>query len=183
MQFQHEHNEDVTLMQQVCSGDPEASVRFVERLSEMLNRLVFRLNGWHADNQDLLQDVFVSLLHKGHSFRGTSSLETWAVSIAINRCRNWRRDRKNSYRIDEVPPRTVESGAERLETQEIVQLALESVSDADRELIVLRHMEMRSLDDIAEILGIRKNTLEVRLNRARKALEHHLRPLLRDSVK
>ena len=58
--------------------------------------------------------------------------------------------------------------------QEEVQLALHSLSADLRELVVLRYLEEMSLAEITKTLGIRKNTLEVRLHRARKHLAEFL---------
>lgn len=56
------------------------------------------------------------------------------------------------------------------ETDESVREALRQLNSSDRELVVLRYLEEKSLDEISQTTGIRKNTIEVKLHRARQRM-------------
>src|SRR5262245_29205165 len=68
--------------------------------------------------------------------------------------------------------------ARREEAQARVRAALERLSDADREVLVLRHLEQLSVKEVAAVLGIREGTVSVRLLRALQ----RLRALLGDDL-
>ncbi len=167
--------DDRDLLAEVRRGDRCAAATMVERLTPIVSRMVFRLTGWHEDTQDLIQNVFLAVQQSADSFRGDSKLETWVTSITIHCCRQWIRGRAG------VPPNVPPAVSEPVDhsfkryqdTTEIgeeVRLALKQIHHDDRELLVLRYLEDMPLEDIAQLLGIRKNTLEVRLHRARKEL-------------
>lgn len=169
---------DIELLARVMRGDSEAASVLVDRLEPLITRMVFRLTGWHNDTEDLVQDVFVAIQESAKTFRAQSSLDTWATSVAIHRCRHWQRSRAKLRRTfgvtDEEFPDTTPCNLESLEQREEVQRALQSLNQETRELIVLRYMEGMSLSDISELLNIKKNTIEVRLHRGRRALGDYL---------
>ena len=164
---------DIELLQLLRSGDVEAAEEIVRRLTPLVSRLVFRLTGWSNDIQDLIQDIFLTIQSSCDSFRGESTLETWVTSIAVNRCRNWHRSNSRKLRLmqalldDFVLPTDT---TDRLEIHETVRMALKTLEHSERELVVLRYLEERTLNEISQATGLRKNTLEVRLYRARQKM-------------
>ena len=171
---QEADNQEISqLLQAVSEGDREAANELVHRLTPLISRLVFRLTGWHPDTQDLVQDVFLNLQRSWQTYAGRSQLKTWVTSIVINRCRNWHRSRSRTPNeagivveelIDDARPGI------SLEDRETLRHALRSLNENDRELIVLRYLEEMDLDEISRLTQLRKNTIEVRLHRARKKM-------------
>ena len=173
----HESTMNVrTLLLRLHAGDQEAAAVMVAQLEPLVSRMVFRLTGWHCETEDLVHDVFLAIQQAAPAFRGESSLETWATAITIHQCRHWQRtQRKRRNHVEQVrPDNSYQPAHFRNEVQEEVQLALHSLSADLRELVVLRYLEEMSLAEITKTLGIRKNTLEVRLHRARKHLAEFL---------
>lgn len=167
-----DHDNDRELLQRLRSGDEAAAEILIERLSPLVSRLVFRLTGWNSDNQDLVQDVFLNIQANSHSYRGDSKLESWVTTIVVNRCRNWHRSRARqpivcSMGITELVDDVT---VPQCETDESVREALRQLNSSDRELVVLRYLEEKSLDEISQTTGIRKNTIEVKLHRARQRM-------------
>jgi RNA polymerase sigma-70 factor (ECF subfamily) len=160
-------------------GDRRASVELVDRLTPLINRMVFRLTGWHPETQDLVQEVFLAIQQSADTFRGDCRLETWVTSITINCCRRWQRQQSRMEPTGDSPPEPIDETDEQCrhtdEAKEEVQVALQRIQHDQRELLVLRYLEGHSLEDLAELLQVRKNTLEVRLHRARQALARRLR--------
>jgi len=142
--------------------------------------LVTRLLGWEDDCDDVVQETFIAAWEQLHKFRGESNLNTWLSSIAINQCRKYRRKkgrwrkflgdlqtRESLRHVSQENPPSVSKIAD-------IQQALQALSQQDREAIVLCCLENRDLEQVAQMLRIKKNTLEVRLHRARKRLKDHL---------
>lgn len=186
MSQEADKNEISQLLQAVNEGDREAADELVHRLTPLISRLVFRLTGWHPDTQDLVQDVFLNLQRSWRTFAGRSQLKTWVTSIVINRCRNWHRSRSRTPNqagivveelIDDARPGI------SLEDRESLRHALRSLNENDRELIVLRYLEEMDLDEISRLTGIRKNTIEVRLHRARTRMLQVMSPAAQENAR
>ena len=163
---------DLQLLRGLAKGDQFAAASIVDRLLPVVRRMAFRLSGWQADIQDVVQDVFLAIQTSADSFRGESSLETWAVGITIrcSRKQRSRREPKLCEELDVLPDHQFADQCDRDETSEEVRLAMQQLSREQHELLVLRYLEDWSLDRLAEFYQVRRNTLEVRLNRARKRL-------------
>jgi RNA polymerase sigma-70 factor (ECF subfamily) len=78
-------------------------------------------------------------------------------------------------RRDAHPP--ADLGSIRQETGQRVREAVAALKPAERELIVLHYLEHQPVDELAALLGVSKNTLEVRLHRARQRLKETLADL------
>lgn len=168
-----DHDSDRQLLQSLKLGDSEAAGILVERLTPLISRLVFRLTGWNPDTQDLVQDVFVNIQANSDSFKAHSKLETWVTAIVINRCRNWHRTKARQPTVSamEINALSEDATTPQVEINESVRAALRQLNPADRELVVLRYLEEKSLDEISTSTGIRKNTIEVKLHRARQKMQ------------
>lgn len=91
----------------------------------------------------------------------------------INRCRNWHRTRSRTPdRAGIVVEELIDDSRSgiSLEDQDHLKHALQSLGATDRELIVLRYLEEMELDEMSAVLQLRKNTIEVRLHRARQKM-------------
>ena len=146
-----------------------------------IQQLVARLLGWEIDSEDVVQDIFIAAWEQLPRFRGEANLSTWLYSIALNQCRKYRR-RQGQWRrlLGDLRHRethqheTAVTSAAGSDVADIHR-GLQALPQRDREAIVLCCLEDHSLEQAAEILGIKKNTLEVRLHRARKRLKIFLR--------
>ena len=85
--------DEAALVARAVSGDRQAVGQLVAAHQQRIARLVQRLLAWPDDVDDVVQDVFVHALRSLARFDGHSSLATWLVRIAINRCRSHQRRR------------------------------------------------------------------------------------------
>lgn len=169
--------EDQNLLVGLQAGRRKAAEELVRRLEPMVTRVVFRLTGWHDQVEDLVQETFLAMQQSADTFRGQSSLETWVYGIALNCCRGFNRTR-HRYSDNESEVETLcaphhnlsETGEHVSETREHVHFAIAKLDQEARELIVSRYLEELSLAEMSDLFQIRKNTLEVKLHRARKRL-------------
>jgi len=158
---------------------------------EHIARLAYRLLGWSAaDLDDVVQEVFVVAIRGLPRFGGRATLATWLTTITLNVCRT--QQRKRWLRQKREAPAPVESlrlidgmgGPESMDadTFKRVRDAIQRLAARDREVIVLRYLEEMRVEDIAGVLNVAKNTVEVRLHRARERLREPLAELWKDTT-
>jgi RNA polymerase sigma-70 factor, ECF subfamily len=157
----------------------------VARHETRVRRLAHRLLGWRdADVDDVVQDVFLAALDRLDRFRGEASVATWLTRVTINACRTRQRKRWISLKWLRLhrPARFSEEGsdftANRDDTSSRVRRAILELSPRDREVIVLHHLEGMAARQIAELMGDRLNSVQVRLHRARQRLKTGLADLV-----
>ncbi len=189
--------EERRLVERCREGDLEAFDCLLGRHQDAVYRTALRLLGDPEEAMDLAQDVLVTAFRKIAQFRGESRVSTWLYRITVNLARNrWKSASRrpivlsldgNPHEHDDNPgpgiqvasgnpgPREHAAGREILEAldREVGQL-----EDGYREVIVLRHVENLSYDEIAEALGVNLGTVKSRLARARNLLRKRLGPML-----
>jgi len=146
---------------------------------QRVTRLVYRLLNSPEDVEDVVQEVFLAALRGLGRFRGEADVSTWLSAIAVNKARTFRRRRLLRW---QAWPRLIDqyrAGNNHLpvgedDEHDEIRRAVERLSAKYREVVVLRYFEDLSIGEIAEILGISANNVEVRLTRARKRLREIL---------
>jgi RNA polymerase sigma-70 factor (ECF subfamily) len=173
--------DDRDLAARLARGDERAFEQIVERYGPRIIALAARLLDWSDGADDVAQDVFLAVLRKGKQFRGESRLWTWLAAMTVNRCRSLRRRRWLKGRVLRVIARVraketepADRTSERDETAASIRAAVARLPATSREVIVLRYFEGLSIDEVAQVLSLRRNTVEARLSRARKQLEKSL---------
>ena len=175
--------DDELLIEKFRRGDESAFERIVERHSAEVAALANRLLGWPGEVEDVTQEIFLAAFLGLKKFRCDCSLKSWLFTITINKCRTyrykrWLRLRRFSREIDKV---SFSSACEEkyMDADEFghVRRAVAELPAKYREPVVLRYLQELGIDEISRILGISKNTLHVRLSRARKRLETDLAEL------
>jgi len=169
------------LAARVARGDDSALDEVIALYGRRVVALAARLLAWSDGAEDVAQDVFVAVLAKGKHFRAESNLWTWLAALTVNRCRSVRRRRWVQERVLRVIGLSAEvTESKQLERDEHaarVRAVVAELPAAAREVIVLRYFEELSMEEIATIVGAKRNAVEARLSRARKQLEPLPRPL------
>jgi RNA polymerase sigma-70 factor, ECF subfamily len=131
----------------------------------------------------LTQECFLRAFKKRSSFRGESSLLTWLVSIAINLARDHSRNRRWAFwrafsrtdRIDAIKTmdahRSPEQTLMNRERIDLIQSAIETLSDRQRTIFLLRFVEDMPLETIAAAMGLKLGTVKSHLFRATKVVK------------
>jgi RNA polymerase sigma-70 factor (ECF subfamily) len=174
------------LVEKFNQGDESAFDRIVEGYSADIAALANRLLGWPGEVEDIVQDVFLSAFLGLKKFRGECSLKSWLFTITINKCRSYRYKRMLYFRFfsqaaakaSAVLAPTADKAQMDDETFDKVRLAVQALPLKYREPVVLRYLQELSMGEIARILSISKNALQVRLSRARKRLRVDLAELI-----
>ncbi len=180
--------DDEHLVKQFNRGDESAFDRIVERYSSDIAALANRLLGWSGEVEDVTQDIFLAAFLGLKKFRCECSLKTWLFTITVNKCRSYRY-RRILYRrrISQAADKALLTSAGEAdkmpmdsETFETVRHAIQALPPKYREPVVLRYLQELPTDQISRVLGISKNALQVRLNRARAHLKDDLAELTKE---
>jgi RNA polymerase sigma-70 factor (ECF subfamily) len=171
---------DVDLLRQAAGGDGTAFHVLVDRHAQRLYRLSVSLVGNASDAEDVLQEAFAGAFKGLRQFEGRASVKTWLTRILFTQAAKWRRDKK---RRDFRPLEAAgdEAGAsvgdETFGVGAKIDLhaALERLSEEHREVLLLREFEGMAYEEIADVLGVPRGTVESRLHRARNELREKLK--------
>jgi RNA polymerase sigma factor (sigma-70 family) len=167
------------------AADRDAFEQLVADHYASVRRLVFRLLGWRDGGEDVVQEVFLAAWAGWRRFRRETSAELWLKRIAVNKCRSrLRREALHTrwlrwlQRAPPEEPKTADddslAGEERAGR---VRRAINALKPRFREVTVLFYLEEMSVDQIAQLTHARRNTVEVRLHRARRQLAEDLADL------
>ncbi|MEU8794151.1 RNA polymerase sigma factor [Streptomyces sp. NPDC048643] len=169
--------DDALLATRAAEGDEEAFESLVRRHAPRLVGLAARLLGSRSEAEDAVQDAFVSAWRRLPEFQGRSSFGTWMYRIVTHRCLNVLRARRQESGLDTVAevaaPEHVASPARLAESRAALgalQTALADLSAEQRICWVLRELDGRSYEFIADTVGISQQAVRARVFRARHRL-------------
>jgi RNA polymerase sigma factor (sigma-70 family) len=177
-------SQDSLPVERLTQGERSSFDEIVTRHQKWVARLAYRLLGWP---EDVVQEVFLSVLKNLAQFRGEGSLKTWLTTITVNTCRSWRR--KKIVRLKylrraraRTPLDLPEHGEPILDTETVtrVRRTIQRLPTGSREVIVLRYLEDLPITEIAQVLHISRNAVNLRLNRARTRLREKLADLIEE---
>ena len=174
-------------------GDPVAFRELVHQYERIVFHTIASMIGDTTEADDVAQDVFIRVHRSIKDFRGQSQFSAWLHRITVNQCLDRIKSRKRrpeSVSLDQLMENMngavdvlfrdpAPDAAERLDQtrlQEAIQAVLNSLSPEHRAVVILKDIEGRSQEEIAEILDCPLGTVKSRLTRAREALKDRLRP-------
>jgi RNA polymerase sigma-70 factor (ECF subfamily) len=183
---------DLEVWQAAASGDHAAFHMLVDRHGPHLFRVALSLSSGRADAEDICQETFAAAFRGLKSFDGRASVRTWLTSILMRRAaKTWKKDRHArraislDRRADDDVERENPGGAladrlkvdaatgaadQRMDVLEVIR----TLPPEFRAAIVLREIEGLSYQEIADVLGVPRGTVESRLYRGRAELRRKL---------
>lgn len=180
---------DLKLVERSKEGDLAAFEELVRMYQKQIYNLGYRMMGNEEDASDITQEAFLKAYKSIKKFNAKSSFGTWIYRIAVNVCIDELRKRKKTklYPIvhnddlDEKGHKLVvdtndlpEERMEKRETRKKVRQAINRLPEDHRAVIVLRDIQERSYQEIADILGLNIGTVKSRINRARSSLKEEI---------
>ncbi len=167
---QEKLKEEAMLVERVCSGDKSAFDEFYKKLSPMVHGIVLaRVPRDEVD--DIVQDVFISAYEKLHTLRDKNAVSPWIARIARNRSVEFYRRRKPTVELSENLSHN--GGKTKNEASEILD-TIRSMPDAYKETLILRLVEGMTGSEIAELTGLKHESVRVNLHRGMKMLRKQL---------
>src|SRR5947207_15798965 len=180
---------DAELIQRARSRD-EAAVRSIMQAN---NRRLYRIARGILRNdseaEDVVQETYVRAFTHLESFRGDSTLATWLSRIAMNEALGRLRRQRPSVEMDPLPPGALdaqiiqfplaasadpEKSMAQREIQAVVEHAIDELPEAFRLVFITRVIEGMNVEETAEILSLKPETVKSRLHRARTMLRDNV---------
>ncbi len=190
-----EDMKDPQLVQAFIEGDERAFSELVSRYDKRLIHFVFRTVGDRQRAEDLVQETFVRVYRHAERFDQTKKFSTWIYTIASNLAKNELRNRsrnplvlfqtlKSNWDADhrplewEDPKNKPDDLYRKRHVKEKVEEAAAQLPEHHRVVFVLRELEGKTYEEIAEITGCNLGTVKSRLNRARNNFAQIIAPMV-----
>lgn len=179
---------DQTLLLEAAKGNREAFDQFQSWLEPSIRRFVYRMIGSCHDVDDIVQEVFVALLHNLHRIVPIENARAYAYGVARNFCyqrlRDQRRDAwieldddfaaaEDDWRFAAAPQ---EDTLDWRNLYAEVQRAIDRLPSAQKQILLLYFEEEMTYPEIAQVLNVSLGTVKSRLFYAKRALKGVLKP-------
>ncbi|WP_136622719.1 MULTISPECIES: RNA polymerase sigma factor [Mesorhizobium] len=189
-------SDDMQLVRRALARDGDAFRTIIKTYNQRLYRIARGVVRNDSEAEDIVQEAYVKAFAHLEAFRGDSSLATWLSRIVINEALGRLRKRRRTVALPENPqaeiirfPLNPSDDPERAMAQrqilQLVERATDSLPDVYRTVFVARVIEGLSIEETADLLGVRPQTVKTRLHRARalvrKALDDQIGPVLLDA--
>lgn len=187
--------DDGALVSAYLQGQSRAFDVLVDRYQSRLLNFIYRTVGDRERSEDLVQEAFIRVHRHLARFDGAKKFSTWIYTIASNLAKNELRNRSRNPLVlfqtmtqgweDEERPLEFEDSSlqpdelfKKRHVQELVEATVAKLPEHHREVFVLRELEGRSYEEIAEITHCNLGTVKSRLNRARASFAEIIGPAL-----
>jgi RNA polymerase sigma-70 factor, ECF subfamily len=164
---------DADLIARIASGDKSAMKDLYARHNAKLFRFVLRLVGDNVLAEDVTSRTFLDVWRQAGAFKGRSSVPTWLLGIA--RDRSIATVRRRSYAGDVDAGESIKDSGDNpaISLQRMQQCLIDclaNLSAEHREIIDLVYYHQSTIDEIAEIIHVPRNTATIRMLHARQNL-------------
>lgn len=192
--------DDAELVARAQAGDADAFRTIMQTYNRRLYRIARSILRIDSEAEDAVQEAYLRAFTHMESFRGESSLATWLSRIVMNEALGRLRVRRpiadpatHEAKGPEAEiiqfPHAARSDPEKTMAQrellQLVERATDELPEAYRVVFITRVIEGMSVEETAELLGLRPETVKTRLHRARRLvreqLETQIGPVLMDA--
>jgi RNA polymerase sigma-70 factor (ECF subfamily) len=170
---------DILYIEQILAGNSNAFTYIVDHHKDKAFNLAFRICGSYEEAEEIAQDSFLKAYRALGGFQMKSSFSTWLFRIVYNTAiSHVRVKKKGVLSLEDFPAdatdfiggNSSEEEAEREYRTSLVNFALQKINEEERGLISLFYYDEMNLDEIAEVTGISKSNIKVKLFRARQKM-------------
>ncbi|HZY85934.1 MAG TPA: RNA polymerase sigma factor [Gemmataceae bacterium] len=178
---------DEELLGRHAAGERQALEELFRRYRQPAYRVAYRLLGNEADALDAVQEGFVKALTHLHGFQGRSSFKTWLLRVVSNAALDLGRQRGRREALSLEAAQAGEAadlhlqtadqsgrGLERADLRVVLDRALATLSEAQRQTFVLYADAGLSYREVAEVMSTSIGTVMSRLYYARQKLRAYL---------
>lgn len=169
---------DISLIEQVLSGDSESFNQLVQNYSAYVYRTAFAFLHDKSEAEDTSQEIFLKVYRSIHQLKDVHGFPAWFKKVITSVCL----DRIKVKKLDIVPESQIESISPLLYSPRDIQIelreALNLLSLEERELILLVDWQGYNYQEIATILKIPLGTVKSRIHSARL----HLKTILSEEA-
>lgn len=192
---------DAELVRRSLARDGSAFRTIMQAHNRRLYRLARGIVRDDAEAEDVVQESYVRAFTHLADFRGDSSLATWLSRITINEALGRLRARRphvdlTTFEVQRTPAEIIqfplaskaddpEQTMAQRQLLHLVEQATDKLPEVYRIVFITRVIEGMSVEETAEILGLRPETVKTRLHRARRLvreqLDKQIGPVLMDA--
>lgn len=178
---------DGELITDAIGGREDGFEELVRRYQRPITGYVFRMLGDYESSLDVTQEVFIKVYNSLQRYSSDYKFSTWLYRIAHNAAiDHMRRNSVNTQSLEtenadgtyqlqiESPNPSPEQDRERSEWRAEIDQVVKRLPEAYKQLILLRHAQDLSYDEIAEITQLPLGTVKNRLFRAREMMREIL---------
>ena len=184
--------QETILIQEALGGSQKAYRELTEKHQVAVYHIIYKIVRDKETANDLVQETFMKAFSSLASYRSEFRFSTWLYKIAANCSIDFLRKKKiNALSLDqeletkdgtvgiEVPDYSYhpERELERKQQRFSIEEAIQSLPDKYREVIIYRHKDDKSYEEIADLLDIPVGTIKARIFRARELLKKKLKGL------
>lgn len=174
--------DDIQLVTSSKNGDQDAFSLLVQRYQRRVFNLVFRMVQNYEEASEITQETFLAAWQGLPAFRGEARFSTWLYRIAYNCALKQleMRKRDNALQVALQSEQIVEGDDSHnahlasLDNQELVQEQLSQLPPKYRIVLILRHLQDMTYEEMAEVLTMPIGTIKTHLFRARNLLKERL---------
>ena len=169
-------------------GDQDAFAQLVQRYQRRIFNLVYRMLQQYEEASEITQETFLAAWQGLPSFRGDARFVTWLYRIAYNCALKQLETRKRDWALQaalqaeqalesEDTYKRADAQIDEHERQAFVQEHLSRLPAKYRAVLILRHLQDMTYEEMAEILTMPVGTIKTHLFRARNLLKQRLQGL------
>ncbi len=148
-------------------------LQMINKHTGIIHKILYVYVDDPEDKKDLKQEILLQAWRSVHNFKGNSSFSTWLYRVALNTALTYRKKDKNKQKTSLENIDLVEEKELRSDNADRLLRAIKKLSDIDKTLITL-HLEDYSNPEIADIMGLSKNNVGVKLHRIKDLLTKKL---------
>ncbi|MEN3013514.1 MAG: sigma-70 family RNA polymerase sigma factor [Endomicrobiia bacterium] len=200
LKFASKNLDENTLVELARNGDTAAFEKLIKLYEEKIYSLAYRVLQDKEEAFDVLQDTAISAFKNLKNFKSKSSFSTWLYKIALNFALMRKRKQKSQLKkaqivnpedSDKLPQFTEISeqnlvgnyvnwmdnpmlNMENEELKDILMKSLNKLPEKYRNVIILKEMEGKPVEEVSKILGISIPAVKTRLHRGRLYLKWFL---------
>ncbi len=170
---------DEQLIEWVANGDSSCLGTLFERHHRGVYQFCLQMTRNPESAEDVVQEVFINVLRKAHTFRHDGTFKAWLFNIARNATLGYLRKNKRHAQmapLDEhtqsmlVDHQSAEHAAAGAQKINLLQKALSRLPGHFQEVIWLGRFEFATFEELAQALGCKTGTARVRMHRAMQQL-------------
>lgn len=177
-------DKDDILIKKAKKGDIDAFEKLILKHQKKVYNIALKMLKNPEDAMDVSQEALIKVFKSLKGFKNKSSFSTWIYRIVVNTCLDFIKKKKNTISLDKAI--TTDEGEiqrevadnnynpeyiyEKKLSKELVNNAIEELSDNHKSVIVLRDIEGFSYEEISKIINCSLGTVKSRIKRARENL-------------
>lgn len=166
-------------------GDSFAIEQLYEKYYNEIYKITYDFTGNHYTAEDITSDVFVSMICRIGTLKKTTAFSSWLKSVAVNKCRNYLRDNRESPSLNGIiinpayRNRIFEKEfsfhpfeiLDAKETRDTVNCIVKDLPPKHREVVIMHYYKRMTIKEISFALKLKTGTVKSRLSYARTSIE------------